>query len=98
MLSECLHETLQNDERRFIVKQNKTKYSHGENGQVWLALGQIFTTLHLMIHSRAFFLYIFYVSTFWKVLCPFFNDNIYKMWLQYFWWNFGGSAIRHVIS
>ena len=70
MLSECLHETLQNDERRFIVKQNKTKYSHGENGQVWLALGQIFTTLHLMIHSRAFFFIYFMFQHFGKYCVP----------------------------
>ena len=48
--------------------------------------------------ERFFSFDIFYVSTFRKVLCPFFNDDIYEMWLQYFWWNFGGSTIKYVIS
>ena len=43
-MSECLNVTLQNDEGRLSVNEQK-KYSLGENGQVWPALGQYFEKL-----------------------------------------------------
>ena len=61
-------------------------------GLLWV---KIFTTLFIL----GFFSYgIFYVLTFWKAMRLFCNDNIYDMWLQYVWWNFGGSTIRYLLS
>ena len=99
MMSECLYETSRNDERRFIGKQKKKENTHiGKMDKFGLLLAK-FSQLYTSRFILGFFSFdIFYVSTFWKVLCPFFNDNVCEMWLQYFWWNFGGSTIIHVIS
>ena len=84
---------------KILGKQTKKKLTWGKTGKFGLLWVKIFKTLYLSVHSRVFFFFdIFYILTFWETLCPFFNDNIYEMWLLYFWWNFGWNAIGYVIS
>ena len=45
-------------------------------GLLWV---KIFIMLYHEIDYRLFSFDMFYVSTFWKALCPFFRDNIYEM-------------------